>query len=580
MTRETSSSKELPTMRRFHRRLADRNSDPRGRTWLFVPEDQLSASIGPLSREDPQTLGIILVESYEKVARRPYHRQKLALLWANARHFALEQAARGVAVRYVASDQPYRHTLAPLAAELGPLRVMEPAERELRADLAPLLTAGALRLLPHEGWLTTRAQFLLGAGDDPPWRMDRFYRHVRAETGILMEQGRPRGGRYSYDRENRQRWDGTPPAPSPLRFAVDEITEEVGDLIAARFSHHPGTLDLATIPATAQDSERLWDWAKTDCLPQFGPFEDAMSVRSRGLFHTRLSALINLHRLLPRRIIDDTLALPIPLASQEGFIRQILGWREFVFHVHRETDGFRAIPLRKTDGTSAGRPSAELPAAEAGPEGASPSYLGATAPLPAAYWGTPSGLACLDRVVNDVWGEGYSHHITRLMVLANLATLLDVSPRALTDWFWVAYTDAYDWVVEPNVLAMGTYAVGDLMTTKPYVCGAAYIDKMSDYCGHCRFDPGETCPITPLYWAFLARHEPRLQDNPRLRLPLQALRRRASEQRARDTRIFEMTATALRTGGRLTPEALAFMERAHPDSGNGQRAPGRRRRPQ
>lgn len=558
-------------MHRFISRLDERNSDPRGRTWLFVPEDQLSQAIGPLSREDPHTLGIVLVESYEKAARRPYHQQKLALLWANARHFALEQAERGVAVRYLVTDHSYQQVLAPLADELGSLRTMEPAERELRKDLAPLLREGRLRMMPHEGWLTTRAQFLHGAGATPPWRMDRFYRHVRIETGILMEQGRPLGGRYSYDGDNRRRWDGTPPAPSPLQFPVDEITEEVGDLIAARFAHHPGALDLGTIPATAQDSERLWEWGKRHCLPQFGPFEDAMSVRSRGLFHTRLSALINLHRLLPRRVIEDALTLPIPLASREGFIRQILGWREFVFHVHRETDGFRQHPAgRATDNAVEETPD----------ESARPSYLGAADPLPAAYWGTPSGLTCLDRVVSDVWAEGYSHHITRLMVLANIATLLDVSPRDLTDWFWVAYTDAYDWVVEPNVLAMGTYAVGDLMTTKPYVSGAAYINKMSDYCRHCGFDPGKTCPITPLYWAFLARHKARLQDNPRLRLPLQALSRRATDQRARDTRIFEMTAAALRAGGQLTPDLLAFMERAQENSANHLLAPRRTRRPQ
>jgi deoxyribodipyrimidine photolyase-related protein len=283
-----------------------------------------------------------------------------------------------------------------------------------------------------------------------------------------------------------------------------------------------------------------------------------MSTRSRSLFHTRLSSLINIHRLLPRQVIDEALALPIPLASQEGFIRQILGWREFVYHVHRETDGFRRAPSQ---------PSPDASADAADNEGARPSYLGASAPLPPAYWGTPSGLFCLDRVVSDVWAEGYGHHITRLMILANIATLLDVSPREMTDWFWIAYTDAYDWVVEPNVLAMGTFAVGDLMTTKPYVSGAAYINKMSDYCRSCSFSPQETCPITNLYWAFLARHEPHLQGNVRLRLPLQALRRRTPAQRARDARFFETVAAMLRAGGRLTPEALAFLERSHPDRG-------------
>jgi len=158
--------------------------------------------------------------------------------------------------------------------------------------------------------------------------------------------------------------------------------------------------------------------------------------------------------------------------------------------------------------------------------------------------------------VADVWAEGYSHHITRLMVLANLATLLDVSPRELTDWFWIAYTDAYDWVVEPNVLGMGTYAVGDLMTTKPYVSGAAYIARMSDYCGSCAFDPKTTCPITRLYWAFLARHEARLRDNPRLRLPLQVLRKRPVARREDDSRTFERVRNTLAVGSALLAQAV------------------------
>jgi deoxyribodipyrimidine photolyase-related protein len=245
--------------------------------------------------------------------------------------------------------------------------------------------------------------------------------------------------------------------------------------------------------------------------------------------------------------------MTLPLASQEGCIRQILGWREFVRHVHLATDGFRSLP-------GSAPPIAEHP----GDGGAMPSVLGASGPLPPVFWGSPSGLACLDRVVGDVWAEGYSHHITRLMVLANLATLLDVSPRELTDWFWVAYTDAYDWVVEPNVLGMGTYAVGDLMTTKPYVSGAAYIARMSDYCEICAFDPTTTCPITRLYWAFLARHEMRLRDNPRLRLPLQALRKRPTARREEDAKTFQHVRATLAAGRTFSPQAA---EKATPRKG-------------
>jgi deoxyribodipyrimidine photolyase-related protein len=507
--------------------------DERGRRWLFVPYDQLTDRVGPLAREDPSKLGIVLVESPEKAARRPYHQQKLALVLANLRAFALEQAQRGVAVRHVVSQGDYARALAPLVDELGPVAVMEPAERELREELRPLVDGGKLHVLRHEGWLTSRDDFLAGAGPMPPWRMDAFYRHVRKRTGILMEGGRYAGGKVSFDTENRKAWKGTPPAPRPPTFPTSELKDEVLDLVRTRFGHHPGTLDGDALPSTLADAQALWKWATSACLPHFGPFEDAMSVKSTGLFHTRVAPLLNLHRLLPLQLVRDVEALPIDLPSKEGFIRQVLGWREFVRHVHVETDGFRKGPN--------GDPSA------------APSFLGAARPLPAAYWGTPSGLACLDAVVRDVWREAYSHHITRLMVLSNLATLLDISPRALTDWFWVAYADAYDWVVEPNVLGMGTFAIGDTMVTKPYVSGAAYIDRMSDYCKQCTFDPKSTCPVTPLYWAFLERHRAVLGRNPRLSVPLAALAKRDGERKKEDARVFDRVSATLARGKPLTP---------------------------
>ncbi len=503
---------------------------------MFVPYDQLNDGIGLLAERPPEELGILLVENPGKAARRPYHRQKLALVLANLRQFALEQAARGVAIRHVVADvRGYAGAVGDLAAEVGPVTVCEPAERELRVELATLQPDRMIRR-DHEGWLTTPAQFHTAAPKGPPWRMDAFYRQVRRDTDTLMERGKPIGGRFSFDGENRRPWRGDPPVPVPPRFVPDDVTREVGELIERVFASHPGTLDLSTLPTTHADAELLWEWALASCLPTFGPYEDAMSTRSTGLFHTRLSPLINLHRLLPRRVISDVLAADLPLPSREGFVRQILGWREFVRHVHRETDGFRQVP------------------GLASPT-ASPSALGAERPLPPAYWGAPSGLSCLDHVVADVWREGWSHHITRLMVLGNLATLLDCSPRELTDWFWVAYIDAFDWVVEPNVLAMASFGAGDVMTTKPYIAGSAYIDRMSDYCKGCRFDPKSTCPITPLYWAFLARQTERLKGNQRMSIPLAAVRKRTPAQRAADRATFEQVSATLAAGEPLEPVA-------------------------
>jgi len=536
------------------------------RRWLFVPYDQLSDQMGPLSRERPGDLGIILVESLWKADRRPYHKQKLALVVANLRHFALEQARRGVAVRHVICQGPYHQALEPLVAELGAIQVMIPAERELRSDLGNLVASGKLVFLPHEGWLTQTRQFERSCGQTPPWRMDAFYREVRRDSGVLMDQGKPVGGKFSMDRENRLAWRGKQPAPNPPTYPIDPIKEEVSDLIQREFARHPGRLDLNALPATQADCEQLWSWAKAACLPRFGPYEDAMSLHSKGLFHTRISSLVNLHRLLPSRVLADAVGLDIPLSSKEGFVRQVLGWREFVRHVHLATDGCRDLPtgpcpVQAMPGDGGYRRWSGKPWGPEGPStepdgGAAPSHLGGETPLPPAYWGDPSGLACLDHVVVSVWEEGYSHHITRLMILSNLATLLDVRPRELTDWFWVAYSDAYDWVVEPNVLGMGTFALGDVMVTKPYVSGAAYINRMSDYCNVCAFDPKTNCPITPLYWAFLERHKDKLEGNPRLRMPMAGLGKRSESQKRKDQQIFQTVRDILTKGEVVTPESL------------------------
>ncbi len=526
--------------------------------WVYVPYDQLSLEIGPVTGSPPGRVGLVLVESLWKGRRRPYHKQKLALVLANQRHFALEAHEAGIPVRYLAGREGFGDQLREVVPELGPLECMIPAERELRLDLEPLREDGGLAYRPHEGWITTSEDFDRAGPEAGPWRQNAFYRAVRRRTGILMEDGKPVGGKYSFDAENRKAWSGEPPAPDPPTLEPDDVTREVADLVDRAFPEHPGEVDLSNLPATRGDAEALWRWAKEECLPRFGPFEDAMSVRSGGLFHTRISPLVNLHRLLPARVVREAASLEIPIASKEGFIRQVLGWREFVRWVHEATDGFRTLAVSAVEdrpgdggyGRWRGRPWSPT---RGGEGGAAPSFLGSDEPLPPAWWGEASGLGCLDHVVSQVLETGWTHHIPRLMVLSNLATLLDVSPRELTDWFWVAFVDAFDWVVEPNVLAMGTFGTGEVMTTKPYVSGAAYIDRMSDFCGSCAFDPRKDCPVTRLYWAFLGRHRQRLDETPRLRLPLASQAKRSRGDRERDEEIFRKVSEILRDGGRLEP---------------------------
>ncbi|MEL6546445.1 MAG: cryptochrome/photolyase family protein [Myxococcota bacterium] len=541
------------------------------RTWVYVPYDQLNKDFGPLCREAPHSLGIVLVESPWKAARRPYHKQKLAFILANQRHFAIEQAKRGVEVSYWVAEGSYSEALARAVEQHGPLQLMEPAERELRHDIAPLVRKGSLKLLHHEGWLTRPEDFTASQKKGPPWRMDSFYRHVRKRTGILMDDaGKPVGGKFSYDAENRKFWTGEPEAAVPPRFDPDPITDEVVELIEERYAHHPGTLDPSTLPRTRNHAEEVWAWALRACLPMFGPFEDAMSTASTNIFHTRISALMNVHRLLPARIVQDVVNLDIPLASQEGFLRQVIGWREFMRHVHSATDGFRNLPGQESVpvasaagdggyGAWAGKPWRRDHNEDAPDGGSTRSALGSDRPVPPAYWGRPSGLRCLDSVVKDVWDEAYSHHITRLMVLGNLAQLLEVSSRDLTDWFWVAYIDAFDWVVEPNVMGMGTYGLGGLFTTKPYVSGGAYIDKMSDYCGKCALK--KVCPVTHLYWAFMTRHRPQLDGNYRLRMIMASENKRSPEKKRVDSKVFDYVSSTLAEGKPVQAERLKQLTR-------------------
>jgi deoxyribodipyrimidine photolyase-related protein len=527
---------------------------------VFVAPDQLHRSLGAMAAALPATHGVVLVESREWLSRRPYHRMRLAAILLAQRSFAVECMQEGFEVRTLQGDAPMVDLLREFALRQGTLAATEWTEREMRRELAPLVDEGLLRTCPHDGWLTHHEDFA-GCRRGRQWSMDSFYRAYRTRTGLLMdESGEPVGGRLSFDTENRRSWSGKPAAPEPPRFEMTPLRREVQQEIESRFVAHPGDLDLAAIPASLQECESLWKWAKGECLPHFGPFEDAMSLSSRGLFHTRMSPLMNLQRIEARRMVRDVLAMDLPIESKEGFIRQIVGWREFVRWVHLETDGFRdAWPSTASPGDGGfarwkGSPWKGVGAAPTGVDGgAQPRALGSDGPVPAAFWGAPSGLRCLDEVIASVWREGWSHHITRLMVLGNLATLLDIDARELADWFWIAYMDAWDWVVEPNVLAMATYGAGGVMTTKPYVAGAAYIDRMSDYCSGCAFKPDGDCPVTPMYWAFLERHEPLLKSNPRLKLPLASMRKRPAERRARDQRTFVHVREVLANGKPLVP---------------------------
>jgi deoxyribodipyrimidine photolyase-related protein len=502
------------------------------RRWIYVPYDRLHDGVGPLAETKPEDAILVFMESQAKGVRRPYHKKKLTLVLSAMRHFALEQAERGCRIVYGASPTSFADGLMELQErwQWSELSCNRPAERELRVELEAARADGLrITFAKDTAWLSTTDDFeaafpkraaskgAVKAGQRT-YLMDTFYRAMRQKTGILMEHGKPAGGKFSFDAENRLPWRNELPVPVRPSFAPDAITRDVMAMIEERHPDTFGSLAGFDLAVTRKDAEAVWAFALTRCLPYFGPWEDAMSSAHPDLFHSMTSPLLNLTLLRPRDLVQQVAeahaAGNVPLASAEGFIRQVLGWREFIRHIHEATDGFRML---QQDGA--------------------PNALSANRALPPVYWGTRSGMHCMDTVVRGVVADGWSHHITRLMVLSNLATLCGFSPRELTDWFWFAYIDAYDWVVEPNVLGMATFADGGLTATKPYVSGAAYIHKMSDYCGSCALNPKQTlgagsCPFTALYWSFLERNEAVLAPLNRMAMPLATMRKRSAAERA------------------------------------------------
>ncbi len=475
------------------------------RRWVVVFYDQLRPR-HPLLSGPPADTGVLYIETTAKPARRRYHAQKLVLLLSAMRHDAEARGRAGHPVRYHVSDAWYDEAIAEARERYGleELHALEPAEAEVRE---PLRTLAWLTLHPNTLFVTDATFYRRVFPNRGTRRLETFYRAARSATGLLMDGGVPAGGAWNYDAENRKAWKGDPPAPPTLTFTPDAVTREVMTLVATRYPASLGAVDGFAWPVTAEEAERAVDTFVVERLQWFGRFEDAMAADAPELFHSMLSAPLNLGLLDPldlcRRVDAAFRSGAVPLASAEGFIRQVLGWREFVRHVYEE---------HRAQYTTANALAADLP-------------------LPSWYWGEPSGLHCLDTAVAQVLARGYTHHIPRLMVLSNIATLLGVDPQALNRWFWEAYVDAYEWVVTPNVVGMATWADGGIVGSKPYVSSGKYIQRMGpSLCAGCRFDPATTtgaaaCPLNHLYWDFLERHRARFAANVRMAVPLAALKK-------------------------------------------------------
>ena len=466
----------------------------------WVLGTHLNTAVGPLSRAEPGDR-VLMIEAHEFAERLPYHESKLVLLFSAMRHFRDELDRAGYEVVY--EQVP---TFADGLANYGEqfpadtLALMEPPAHGAGARFSALASeAGVdLDLVPDERFLSSPRAFDRWRGDrDPPFRHEDFYRFLRRETGVLMDGEDPVGGAWNYDEKNRD----TPPAdwepPPRHRVEPDAVTRETQDWVQERFDTW-GTSEGFDWPVTRAGARDRLEQFLTHRLPAFGTYQDAMRADSWAMAHSLLAPAMNLGLLHPWRVVRAAESQldreAVGLNAVEGFVRQVLGWREFMRHTYR-------VGM---------------------PDLAEANQLGAEGDLPEYYWTGETDMACVADAVRTVREQGYAHHIPRLMVLANVATLLGTEPAALNRWFQSTFVDAAHWVTTPNVIEMGSYGAG-LFATKPYVASANYLDRMGDFCGDCQFDPGTVtgeagCPVSALYWDFLARNESQLRENHRMGL--------------------------------------------------------------
>ena len=469
----------------------------------LVLGDQLCFELASLAGLDPLRDRVLLAEVAEEAGHVPHHPQKIAFVFSAMRHFADALRQRGVAVDYVRLDDPdntgsLAGELQRFAASHQPQAIHVTEAGDWRVEQA--LKASALPIVWHEDarFLCSRAAFARWAAGRKQLRMEFFYREMRRQSGLLLQpDGTPEGGAWNFDADNRKALPRGLRGPLPLRFAPDAISREVLALVAARFAHHYGRLDGFDYPVSHAEAEQLWQHFLDFGLAAFGDYQDAMASGEPFLFHARISAALNVGLLDVRRLCADVETAyrqgRVALNAAEGFIRQLIGWREYV----------RGIYWLQMPGY------------------AQRNAFGNTRQLPAFYWTGDTRMNCMRQAIGQTLEHAYAHHIQRLMVTGNFALLAGIAPSQLCDWYLAVYLDAFDWVELPNVLGMVLHADGGYLGSKPYCASGQYIKRMSDYCQGCAYKVSESstddaCPFNALYWHFLMRHRERLEGNPRM----------------------------------------------------------------
>jgi len=496
------------------------------RNLVLVLGDQLDLDAAAFDGFEPELDAVWMAEAQEESTHVWSSKQRIALFLSAMRHFAqtLREAGRPLHYREI-DDAGASGTENSLAAKLKsdlaalqPQRVVMTAPGDWRVwqQLKAVIEAAGLtlELCDDRHFFTTVRDFAAHAKGRKSLRLEYFYRELRQRHGVLMQDGQPAGGQWNFDADNRESFGAKGPGLLPPRatFEPDALTREVIALVNTRFAQHPGTLDSFAWPVTREHALQALQRFIDERLPLFGRYEDALWPGEPWLYHSHLSAALNLKLLTAREVVQAAEAAYLsghaPLQSAEGFIRQILGWREYV----------RGIYWTQM-----------------------PSYiernaLDAQQDLPAWFWTGKTDMACLKDAITQTLEHGYAHHIQRLMVTGLYALLLGVRPQQVHAWYLAVYVDAVEWVELPNTLGMSQYGDGGLMASKPYVATGKYIQRMGGPCKGCRYDPAlregeKACPYTTLYWDFLMRHQPVLSKNARMALQVKNVERMTDAQR-------------------------------------------------
>lgn len=473
----------------------------------LILADQLSECITSLEGIDVLRDHVLMCEVMQEASYVPHHPKKIAFLFSAMRHFALSLEAHGVRVRYVRLDDKNNTgsltgELQRAVAELKPEKIIvtEPGEYRVLEMMQAWHTmfSTPVDILSDRRFLATHKEFSLWAKDKKQLRMEFFYREMRKKYAILLDNtGKPEGGKWNYDKENRKSPKSGMTSPKRISHPKSAITKDVLKLVKERFSSNFGALEPFHYAVTYDQALMELDHFIENMLPHFGDYQDAMVAGEPYLYHSLISSYLNAGLLLPLEICKKAEAAyrsgKAPLNAVEGFIRQILGWREYIRGVYWYFM----------------------------PEYGGRNNLNATRPLPEFYWGAPTNMFCMAETVRHTRDHAYSHHIQRLMITGNFALLAGLDVKAVQAWYLAVYSDAYEWVEMPNTLGMALFGDGGVVASKPYAASGKYINRMSNYCKKCKYDPDQmtgenACPFNALYWDFLVRHADKFRGNQRM----------------------------------------------------------------